>query len=540
MHDRVRRFIQKMFAHLADGQKPAVLLAVPGYLRMDKAEGQRLAPFETLWSDGDENSHRYWAAENAKRYLTAPIAVGSIDQALMSAIRTPHAQMRATALSRHLLVVDEVHASDIYMTVILESLLDRHVNRCKGWALLMSATLGIASRERLLKGRRANVPPLAQAQTEPYPAISAASWNIQPETNSGSINHDKKVQVRITPIGNDAIAVAKAAWLASRNGAQVLVIRNTVSRAVATQVALESLAQGEEHSLFGCHGLDGKHIPAPHHSRFAADDRRLLDGAMEKVFGKQRPSGIGMVAIATQTVEQSLDIDADFLITDLVPMDVLLQRIGRLQRHNRPRPDGFQEARVQVLTPGVLDLWPFLTREGRTGMDTCGLGTVYPDLRMLQATLEQLQKSTVLSIPTDNRKLVEASCHPDILAAFNQRDKNWQQHGEEIEGNRSAERTVGRLNLINLDDAYKDNKMGNLDEHIATRLGSNDRLVSFTDPVMGPFGQTVKQLRLPAHMAGDGHQEEAVNIIHLEEGGFCFSWNKKTFRYDRLGLIRID
>jgi CRISPR-associated endonuclease/helicase Cas3 len=55
------------------------------------------------------------------------------------------------------------------------------------------------------------------------------------------------------------------------------------------------------------------------------------------------------VLIATQTLEQSLDIDADFLITDLAPMDVLLQRIGRLHRHDWSRPAGYKAPRALVL-----------------------------------------------------------------------------------------------------------------------------------------------------------------------------------------------
>ncbi len=74
---------------------------------------------------------------------------------------------------------------------------------------------------------------------------------------------------------------------------------------------------------------------APHHSRYAKTDRQLLDKAIEAAFGRGGASG-GCVAVATQTVEQSLDIDADLLITDLCPIDVLLQRIGRLHRHKQP------------------------------------------------------------------------------------------------------------------------------------------------------------------------------------------------------------
>jgi CRISPR-associated endonuclease/helicase Cas3 len=82
-----------------------------------------------------------------------------------------------------------------------------------------------------------------------------------------------------------------------------------------------------------------------HHSRFSRQDRPLLDAEIEKRLGKKRPSG-ALIVVGTQTLEQSLDIDADFLITDLCPMDVLLQRVGRLHRHANERPEAYRIAQV--------------------------------------------------------------------------------------------------------------------------------------------------------------------------------------------------
>ena len=91
-------------------------------------------------------------------------------------------------------------------------------------------------------------------------------------------------------------------------------------------------------------------VTAPHHGRFSPEDRRLLDEALVQAFptsGERK----GVVAVTTQTAEQSLDIDADWLVTDAAPGDVLLQRIGRLHRHERTRPQGFETPRVTVLAP---------------------------------------------------------------------------------------------------------------------------------------------------------------------------------------------
>ena len=124
---------------------------------------------------------------------------------------------------------------------------------------------------------------------------------------------------------------------AARDGAKVLVIRNTVSNAVETQEALEQAAGRDSDLLFSVNG-----IPTLHHSRFAPDDRSLLDSEVEARLGRNRASG-GLIVVGTQTLEQSLDIDADLLTTDLCPVDVLLQRIGRLHRHRRgDRPEGYK------------------------------------------------------------------------------------------------------------------------------------------------------------------------------------------------------
>ena len=123
-----------------------------------------------------------------------------------------------------------------------------------------------------------------------------------------------------------------------------------------------------------------------HTGRFAAEDRRLLDAEVEKQLGRDREDG-GCIVVGTQTLEQSLDIDADLLITDLCPMDVLLQRIGRLHRHARKqRPEGYRQPGCIVLLPPHDDLTPLLSKKGGGGARNGLGGYVYPDLRILELT----------------------------------------------------------------------------------------------------------------------------------------------------------
>jgi len=171
IHRRVFQAVVRAFPDAAS--RPPVVLAVPGYIAVDDRSACQLPDFKVLWNDDPNERCRFrgWAAEHPKRYLVGPVVVGTIDQVLLSTLMVSHAHLRATALLRHLLVVDEVHASDAYMTALLREVLGNHL-RAGGHALLMSATLGSSARQRLLavaqQGIDTNGPePLVTARLAP-------------------------------------------------------------------------------------------------------------------------------------------------------------------------------------------------------------------------------------------------------------------------------------------------------------------------------------------------------------------------------------
>ena len=334
IHERVKQFTANLFP---ERFRPPVVLAVPGYEPDTDANGVGLPAYKVWW-DSHYDNERPWASESPKRYLAAQIAVGTVDQAMMGALKVKHAHMRAACLARNLLVVDEVHASDTYMRRILKALLDTHLG-AGGYALLMSATLGSAARQEWLGDRRDLA--LGYAVETPYPAISVASTDGESIIAVGGNNREKTVGVAAESLMDDFGAVAEQALQAARGGAKVLIVRNTVDYAIDTQRAVEESASGSDRGLLFALG----DTPTLHHGRFAAGDRRLLDRAVEAQLGKDRAPGGGAIVIGTQTLEQSLDIDADLLITDLCPADVLLQRIGRLHRHSHhARPAGYDSS----------------------------------------------------------------------------------------------------------------------------------------------------------------------------------------------------
>ena len=163
LHDRVDKALRRVFGTAA----PQAVLAIPGMLCAGEFSGQRLPHWRVKWDDDVTTAPQRWAAEHATRFLAAPVAVGTVDQAMLAGLQVKHAHLRGIALSRSLLVIDEVHASDAYMTEILKHLLDGHL-ATGGYAMLMSATLGATARARWTDE---SLPDHATASTTPYPAV---------------------------------------------------------------------------------------------------------------------------------------------------------------------------------------------------------------------------------------------------------------------------------------------------------------------------------------------------------------------------------
>ncbi len=554
LYERVLAFVHRVWTV----NPPVVVRALPGYTAADGETATALPEFRVLWSDtpGDAEAERRWAAESPKRYLAATIAVGTVDQALLGALQIKHAHLRQAMLARSLLVVDEVHASDAYMTRLMEHLLRAHV-ACGGQALLLSATLGASARTRYLSigSRRAeSLPPLAAAQTMPYPAIShraAAGPALLPV--EGNPRH-KTVHWELWDQIDAPDAIAARAVQAAAAGARVLVVRNTVPAAIATLHSVEALAAALGLDCLFRVGKDGG-TSTLHHSRFSRQDRPLLDAEVQAQIGKQRAARGGLVVVGTQTLEQSLDIDADLLITDLCPMDVLLQRLGRLHRHARPseeaphdhRPAAFEVPRAWVLTPPGHDLAPLLPRQrhglGPIRIQGEPMGGVYVDLRVLEATRRLIAAQPTRSVPADNRLLVEQATHPEALDAIAlELGEAWVRFGIEYEGALAATKTVANLHALPFDKAFDDVHFPEDEGRIGSRLGTADRVVVFDPPPPGPFGRTVAQLAIRHHLLPRGLAPDAqAHAVQAspEATGFTFALGASQYRYTRLGVERL-
>lgn len=528
LHGRVN----SMLKHLFGKQAPEAVLAVPGYLRVGEATGEPLPDWIVRWDDEGVKAEDVlvarWAAESSKRYLAATVAVGTVDQAMLGALCVKHSHLRSAALSRSLLVIDEVHASDSYMTEVQNHLLKLHLSR-GGHALLMSATLGSLARSKWLG---APLPSYADAVAAPYPIV----WSKSASTKEASKlpAPEKPVTMHLLQSMN-AEESAQLALEAARRGARVLVIRNTVKAAIDTWTAVRE-AGGE--TLL----LNLKGGPALHHGRFAPEDRRLLDGAVEEALSPEDRKAGGVIVIGTQTLEQSLDIDADVLISDLCPVDVLLQRIGRLHRRaSSPRPDGFAIPACHVLSPEN-GLAPLLAPSFENGLGAWinkgVLNGIYRDLSILELTRRLVVEHSVWRIPSMNRMLVEGATHPEKIDALHRElGREWLDYNNRHVGGEIANMGAAKNVLLPFRTPFSEVQFPSDEEQIRTRLGEEGARVTFKEPVPGPFGEYISGLTMPAHWSyGLQTSESLVPVI--QDQVLTLTIGNTLYTYDRRGMMK--
>ena len=523
LHRRVNAAMKRIFGNRA----PEAILAIPGMLAAGEVTGQRLPGWRFLWEDRQDSAPARWAAEHATRFLAATVAVGTVDQAMLAGLMVKHAHLRGSSLSRSLLVIDEVHASDAYMTGVLAHLLDAHLV-LGGYAMLMSATLG--SRARIRWTGEAQ-PDFDTAVAASYPAVWV-SGQATPE-QAGKAGQSKEVRLTVDDMAPER--AAELALEAADRGARVLVVRNTVRKAIETWEATQELGGG-------AWLLQVAGGPALHHGRYAAEDRRVLDKAVEDVLAPNRQrSQRAVVVIGTQTLEQSLDIDADLLITDLCPIDVLLQRIGRLHRHALPRPAAFEDARAVVMTPdGGLDRLTAPAFDNGLGAweDQGEFQGIYRDLPVLELTRRLIDDEPLWRIPAMNRRLVEAATHPERTGSLiKEKGEMWGGYDRKLGGVEAAERGLARLRRLDREQPYEELRFPGADERVMTRLGEDGVVLALDPGAVSPFANRISQITLPARWSAGILSTDAESVVVSPvPDGLVIRVGEREFLYSRKGL----
>lgn len=370
-----------------------------------------------------------WLSGRKKSSL-ATFQVGTIDQLLFAGLKSRHLMLRHLGLAGKVVVLDEVHAYDAYMNSYLTRVLT-WLGAYRVPVVALSATLPADRRRALVEayqmgvagsgarvaaevGNEIGYPVLTwteaeSARTREVPP-SGRSTEVSLEALGGTVEDDLD---QLTTVLRDVLS----------EGGCALVVRNTVRRVLATAARLEEAFPGEVTVA---------------HARFITADRLRIDEDMLDRFGppgraERRPGR--HIVVASQVVEQSLDVDFDVLVTDLAPADLILQRLGRLHRHQRgehqaDRPTRLRRARAFLAGVDFATAPPEL--EAASARHVYG---AYPLLR--SAAVLHPRLGGVISLPGDIAPLVHQAYGPDEVGpadwqgAIVDARRRWQERTEE-------------------------------------------------------------------------------------------------------------
>ncbi|MDU7346299.1 MAG: CRISPR-associated helicase Cas3' [Klebsiella grimontii] len=463
-----KRLAAAYHALFADDSRPSLILAHGGREMSDAFRQSIWQPAENIAEDyarddGNANSECHaWFADSRKKALLAEVGVGTLDQLLMAVMPFRHQSLRLLGMRDKILLLDEVHAYDGYIVKLLEGLLHFHAAQ-GGSAIILSATLPAPLREKLLDAfnNGAGFMTAKSNDNAGYPWLShLSSTGLLEQPLATRPEVQRKVAVNWIQQRQEALDIIHRVVAA---GQCVCWIRNTVddAREIYQQLLHEGLIPEQDLLLF--------------HSRFAFADRIAIEDKTLNWFGSNAPVSErrGKVLLATQVVEQSLDLDFDWMITDLAPIDLLIQRAGRLQRHIRDAdgqrksslPDGRQPPVLHILAPE----WQEPAENGWLGQELKGTGFVYADHACLWRTQALLRQYSEICMPDNARTLVDGVYEQRITAP-----EGLQTLSDIAFGKVLSQRSVAAQNLLRHDLGYDreaSDFLWDKDREFSTRLG---------------------------------------------------------------------
>ncbi len=301
----------------------------------------KLPQMASVEEDADTDDERVAVHQwfcGSKKALLADFVIGTVDQLLMAALKQKHVMLRHLGLVGKVVIIDEVHAYDAYMNQYLDRALE-----WLGWygvpVILLSATLPAKRRAELVKKYQSKAQDGTWMECTGYPLLTWTDGK-KVEQNMPEINKiDHNVILRkITE--NEIIDTLRERM---QDGGCAGIIVNTVQKAQRIAETLKAEMPDKEVILF--------------HSQFLMPDRGDIERKLMERLGKHSTPEVrkDLIVVGTQVMEQSLDVDFDLMVTELCPMDLLLQRIGRLHRHKRQRPDPMEQAICCVMDTGTED-----------------------------------------------------------------------------------------------------------------------------------------------------------------------------------------
>ncbi len=402
-------------------------------LNPDYAKKTLDAYFRSIGEDRGQDSDPARALVIAHRWFSNPrrgplsnFVVGTVDQALFAGLRSRYLMLRHLALASKVVVIDEAHAYDEYMREFLTCVLE-WLGAYGVPVILLSATLPSEYRADFLsaydRGRDAMMerssanerassheveterPRLSRREKSAlrkerinasgerhasarglvgYPVISVTDANGSPSMTTPGTSRSPRA-VRLELLDDDPETLVELLQTGLREGGHVAVIRNTVRRAQETAAALRDAFPPEIGLVLA-------------HARFLAADRATKDRQLLASYGRKVIRGEASIVVATQVLEQSLDVDFDLMVSDIAPVDLILQRVGRLHRHERPeRPAPLRDPRLLLTGVDVSTALPVFEP---------GSEKIYSRMRLMR-TFAALHDRNELALPDDIAPLVE-------------------------------------------------------------------------------------------------------------------------------------
>lgn len=337
-------------------------------------------------SEGQINALAWFTPR--KRTLLAPFGVGTVDQTFFSVLHTRHFMLRLLGLSRKVVIFDEIHAYDVYMTKIFKQLL-AWLRAIGSSVILLSATLPTQTRQELLQAFDPQA--VDQTSSTKFPRLSINSGKQILCQTAGYL---PSRSIAIEFISDETTTILETLQHKLSEGGCAAIICNTVGKAQKVFQALRQSGIYPEEELILLH------------SRFPYYKREELEKAVVSRFGKlpqETKTPRRGIVVSTQIIEQSLDLDFDLLISELPPIDLLIQRIGRLQRHTHQTYPPIRPTALQ--TPTCIIAMP---SQSKTGLWNFGSSARVYEEYLLQRTALILRKQEQLCLPDQSDDIINA------------------------------------------------------------------------------------------------------------------------------------
>lgn len=456
-----------------------------------------------------------WFADSNKKALLADVGVGTLDQAMMAIMPFKHNNLRMLGLRNKVLIADEIHAYDAYMSRILECLIEKQA-RDGNCTLLLSATLSQQQREKFIAAWSRGARQLVHAPLlglGDYPWLTHLAGNTV-LSQYVSTRQEVERNVSIAWLHDERACIARIEAAVSE-GKCIAWIRNSVDDALSAfhQLLENQRVVADDLLLF--------------HSRFAFHDRQRIENQTLHIFGKSGQSPrAGKVIIATQVIEQSLDIDVDEMITDLAPVDLLIQRAGRLQRHVRDRHGLLKSSGRDERPPPVLFIlapeWDDEPEENWLSLTMRNSAYVYPDHSRLWLTQRVLMAEGQLQMPQSARLLIESVYGDDVdipvgFAKTEQRQ----------EGKFYCDRAFAQQSTLNFASGYSPDNSEFLSENLSTRLSEESTslwLAKIVDNVVMPYAPGEHAWEMSMLRVRAGWWKKHEREFRLLEGELLQHW----------------